>query len=272
MLLVVIGTGLMGGSFALAARRQGLFDCVLGIDPDARCRDRALRMGVVDEFVESVPAEADAVLLAGPSDSIAPWAMRLAEHPAVVFDTGSVKGAIVDAVRAAGPVSPRFIPCHPLVGSEQSGPEAADVALFTGARVIVTPTEEADDAVLERVRGWWRHLGAEVSTMSAQAHDRLLARTSHLPHLLAFAYLQLVTEEQLEHTAGGFRDFTRIGAADSRVWAPIFRLNTPAVVAALDEMRDELDRVRGWLEAGDEPALVNYLEAAARRRRSLGNG
>lgn len=267
MQLVVVGTGLMGGSFALAARQQALFQRIVGIEPDPERRRRALDLELVEAVAESVPDDADAVLLAGPSHTIAPWVARLAGHPGVVFDTGSVKRAVLDEVRAElGSLPGRFVPCHPLAGSELSGPEAADGALFRDAEVIVTPAVETDADALRQVEGWWRAVGARVSTMTAEEHDRVLALTSHLPHLLVFTYLQLVEDGHLEHTAGGFRDFTRIGASDAGMWAPIFRLNRGAVLAALDDLEDELRRARGLIEAADDVGLAEFLRAAARRR------
>ena len=272
MLLVVIGTGLMGGSFALAARAEGLFDRVLGIDPDPECQRRAVELGIVDAVVEAVPDDADAILLAGPSHTIATWVRRLASHRGLIFDTGSVKGAVLAEMRAAGAEVPAgFVPCHPLTGSDQSGPAAANAALYRDAQVIVTPAPETNTAASKQVETWWRRIGAWVEVMNADEHDRVLARTSHLPHLLAFAYLQVVDDGQLVHTAGGFRDFTRIGAADARVWAPIFRLNRDALLHALDDLEAELGRARRLLEADDEQGLADFIESSARRRRRLGH-
>src|SRR5512139_2504571 len=125
MRLVVVGTGLIGGSFALAARQAGLVDAVLGVEPDAARAQRALQAGIVDAIVTSVPADADAVLLAVPCDGIADWVVRLADHPGIVFDAGSVKGAVLDEVRARiGGLPARFVPSHPIAGSERSGPDA----------------------------------------------------------------------------------------------------------------------------------------------------
>ncbi len=266
----MIGTGLIGGSFALAARRQGLFEGVVGIEPDGERGRRAVALGVVDEVVAAVPDDAGAILLAGPSQTIAPWVIRLAGHAATVFDAGSVKAAVLDEVRAScgGTLPPRFVPCHPLAGSEQSGPDAADAGLFREAEVILTPVPETDPAALLRVSDWWRAVGARTSTMTADQHDAVLAVTSHLPHLLAFAYLQQVNGEHLQHTAGGFRDFTRIGAADADMWAPIFRLNRKRLLAALDDLEQSLATVRALIENGDgdAAALAAFIRQAAARR------
>ena len=272
MQLVVIGTGLIGGSFALAARQQRLFDRIVGVDPDGERRRRALDLGVIEAVVESVPEDAGAVLLAGPSHTIAPWVVRLADHPGIVFDTGSVKSAVLADIRAAGPLPPRFVPCHPLAGSEQSGPDAADGTLFRNAEVIVTPAAETDMAAVRKVREWWRAVGATVVEMAADEHDRVLALTSHLPHLVAFSYLQLIDDEHRRHTAGGFRDFTRIGASDPRMWSPILRLNRDAVLAALDDLEGELQRARTLMEQSDETGMLEFLQNAVRRRNGHRHG
>jgi 3-phosphoshikimate 1-carboxyvinyltransferase len=271
--LAVVGTGLIGSSFALAARREGLFDEVVGVEPDPERGRQALSRRIVDTLADTVPLEVDAVVLAGPSHTVAPWVARLAEHPAVLLDTASVKGAVVDEVRAACPrFPPRFVPCHPLAGSEQSGPAAASATLFSGAEVIITPVAETDADALTQVSRWWRALGARVRTMTAAGHDDILAVTSHLPHLLAFAYLQQIDPAHVKHAAGGFRDFTRIGAADASMWAPIFQLNRPALLMALDRMDESLDRVRALLDGGDEAALRAFIQRAGVRREGADDG
>lgn len=262
----MVGTGLIGGSFALAARRAGLFDDIVGIEPDAERGRRALALGQVDRIARDVADDADAVLLAGPSHSVAPWVTRLAGHRAVLFDVASVKGAVLQQVRSEGPIPARFVPCHPLAGSERSGPDAAQAELFRDAEVIVTPTPVTDVAALDRVCGWWRAVGARVSRMEPDHHDAVLAVTSHLPHLLAFAYLQQVDDEHVRHAAGGFRDFTRIGAADADMWAPIFELNRDALLAALGDLETSLGRARRLLQDGDGSAMRAFIREAALRR------
>jgi cyclohexadieny/prephenate dehydrogenase / 3-phosphoshikimate 1-carboxyvinyltransferase len=272
MRLVVVGTGLMGGSFALASRQCGLFTDIKGIEPNPQRAQCALRLGLVDDLVDSVPADTDAVLLASPSHTIAAWAARLADHPAIVFDSASVKGAVLAELRAAGPLPPRFVPCHPLAGSEKSGPQAADGDLYRNHAVVLTPEAETDANAVEQVTNWWLRLGAQVRFMTGEQHDEVVARTSHLPHLLAFAFLRAVTDEDLAYGAGGFRDFTRIGAADADMWAPIFTLNRRAVLAALDGMEAELARARQLVECAGEAELKAFIAAAAERRRKFFHG
>jgi len=142
------------------------------------------------------------------------------------------------------------------------------LVFYRGFRECKASKWHSDPAALGRVEAWWRAVGARVCTMPAEEHDRVLALTSHLPHLLVFAYLQLVDDEHLEHTAGGFRDFTRIGAADARMWGSILRLNREAVLAALERLEGELQRARSLIEADDDAGLLAFLAEAARRRGS----
>ncbi len=266
-LLVVIGTGLIGSSFAKGAREQGLFNTIVGIEPDAERAERARMLGIVDEIATSVDPDADAVLIAGPSDTIAAWVIRLSEHAGVVFDVGSVKSAILESARTSlAGIPPRFIPCHPIVGSERQGPEAAEGSLFAGHKVVITPHADIDPDALALVAGWWQQLGAKVHQMEVSVHDRVLALTSHLPHLLAFAYLQQIDAEQLEFAGGGFRDFTRIGASDAALWSAIFALNKTPLLEALDQFERSLGNMRTALEAGDTNGVRRIIHAAQQRR------
>jgi prephenate dehydrogenase len=267
MMLTVIGTGLIGGSFALGARTRNLFQRFVGVEPNATHADEAVRLGIVDEVVAEVPADSDAVLLAGPSDVVADWVVRLADHPGVIFDVGSVKAAILAIIQERlGHLPPRYVPCHPIAGRERSGPGAADEDLFADRLVIQTPVAETDPEALEQVGYWWRSLGARIQTMDPRAHDEVYALTSHLPHLLAFAYLQRVESSHLEHAGGGFRDFSRIGGSDPAMWSAIFDLNKVALLEAVSAFEADLATLRDALASG-EMGKVQALIAAARDRR-----
>ncbi len=218
--------------------------------------------------MDEVPAASDAVLIAGPSDSVADWIVRLADHPGILFDAGSVKGAILDAIGAQlGGVPERFVPCHPIAGRELSGPGAANEDLFAERLVVQTPLAGTDPEALERVAYWWRSLGARVESMEPGLHDRVYALTSHLPHLIAFAYMQQIESSHLDHAGAGFRDFSRIGASDADMWTAIFGLNRDAVLAALAGFEADLARLRGAIEADDEAAVRAYIVKASERRR-----
>ncbi len=267
MKLAVVGTGLIGGSFALGARTRNLFQEFVGVDPLPSAGEQAVALGIVDEAVDDVPPDADAILLSGPSDTIADWVVRLADHQGIVFDVGSVKAAIIDAVRdRLGKLPERFVPCHPIAGRERSGPSAAHEDLFADRMVIQTPQPETSAQALEQVVFWWRSLGARTFTMEAASHDEIYGLTSHLPHLLAFAYLQRIERDHLQHAGGGFRDFSRIGGSDPDMWTAIFELNQSALLPAVDAFMADLERLRTALEQRDTDALREMLQAARLNR------
>lgn len=270
MRLAVVGTGLIGGSFALAARAAGLCGCVTGVEPDVERGREALRLGIVDELAPTVPDDADVIVLAVPSDRVASLVAELHAHAGIVFDVASIKTPIVAAVRAArGALPSRYVPCHPIAGSESSGPSAARADLFRGHAVVLTPQAETGSDAVAEVARWWRAVGASVSEMTPEAHDATLAVTSHLPHLIAFAYLQTIEPAHLAYAAGGFRDFSRIAASDPAMWAPIFVQNRAPVLAALDGVERELAHIRRLVEAGDQQGLAGLIERARTRRRSF---
>lgn len=267
--LTVVGMGMIGASLATALRTQ--FDHISIFEPNDAHANHALASGQADERVEAVPAGAEAVLLACPSDRIAEWVVRLADHQGLIMDTGSVKGALLAEVRAVlGRLPANWVPCHPIAGLELSGPAVADADLFRGRKVILTPGPEVAAADLERVADWWRAAGALVERMDADEHDQVYARTSHLPHLLAFAYLLGIEEGDLAHTGGGFRDFSRIGGSDPVMWSGVFERNRPALLAALDDFEKHLTDFRQAIEAGDVERCRSLIAAARARR--LGQG
>ena len=268
MLLTVIGTGLIGGSFALGARTRNLFQRFVGVEPDAEHAEAAVALGIVDELVTEVPAESDAVLISGPSNVVADWVVRLSEHPAVIFDVGSVKAAIVESVRKQlGRIPARYVPCHPIAGREISGPGAADEDLFADRLVIQTPDDDTDAHALDQVVYWWRSLGARTEIMDPREHDEVYALTSPLPHLLAFAYLQRIEPSHLDHAGGGFRDFSRIGGSDPDMWSAIFDLNKEALLQALSAFEQDLAAMRDAIDHNDVDRVRRLIAGARERRR-----
>ena len=265
--LLLIGTGLIGGSFALAARARGLFEQVVGRDVHPQALAEAQARGIVDGVT---PAEVpDAVCIATPASSIPEYIVEAAaRYPdAILFDVGSVKAPVIATLRAGDALPTRFVPCHPIVGSHRSGPGAARADLFEGRHVIVTPVPETDPAVTDRVASWWRTLGADVSQRSAEEHDRILAATSHLPHLLAFALMEVLSdidEETLRAMIGdGFRDFSRIAGADAAVWSDILHENRAAIRAWAEKLAACLTVEE------DKDALMRRLTRASARRKGL---
>ena len=283
--LVVVGVGLIGGSFALALKSRGVVGEVVGVGRSRGNLDEALAAGVIDRAVpRNGPwvrelGDADIVLLATPVGEfpalLAAMPGTLAEG-AVVTDGGSTKQDVVAAARAhLGAVLPRFVPAHPIAGTEQSGARAAFAALFEGRHAVLTPLPETDATALARVRTLWEACGADVVTLDAPTHDRILGAVSHLPHFLAAAYVaELAVRPEsgaLFRLAGsGFRDFTRIAAASPAMWHDIGLANRDALRHEIAAFRGALDVLDAALRDGDGRTLSAMLESAAQARRAWG--
>ncbi|MGV8917405.1 MAG: bifunctional prephenate dehydrogenase/3-phosphoshikimate 1-carboxyvinyltransferase [Pseudomonas sp.] len=272
--LVVVGLGLIGGSFAKGLRESGLCGEVVGVDLDSHSRKLAVELGVVDRCEEDLAvacAGADVILLAVPILAMEKLLTLLATFDlgnAVLTDVGSAKGNVVRAARLAfGSMPPRFVPGHPIAGSEQSGVEASNAQLFRRHKVILTPLDETDPTAVALVDRLWSELGADVEHMQVERHDEVLAATSHLPHLLAFGLVDSLAKrnENLDifrYAAGGFRDFTRIAGSDPVMWHDIFLANREAVLRTLDTFRSDLDALRDAVDAGDGHQLLGVFTRA----------
>lgn len=272
--LVVVGLGLIGGSFAKGLRERGLCREVVGVDLDAESRRLAVQLGVVDRCESDLASAcqgAQIIQLAVPILAMEKVLAQLAALDlgnAVLTDVGSAKGNVVRAARLAfAGKNVRLVPGHPIAGSEQSGVEAANAELFRRHKVILTPCEHSDEAAMALVEGLWRELGADVESMDVEHHDQVLAATSHLPHLLAFTLVDSLAKrsENLEifrYAAGGFRDFTRIAGSDPVMWHDIFLANREAVLRTLDTFRDDLDALRDAVDAGDGHQLLGVFTRA----------
>uniref|UniRef100_UPI00333FEEAD prephenate dehydrogenase n=1 Tax=Castellaniella defragrans TaxID=75697 RepID=UPI00333FEEAD len=277
--LAVVGIGLIGGSFAAALRRAGQVGHVLGVGRRKASLDQALALGLIDEVVdyEQAARRADLILLATPVGAMRGALEALRPHlrpQALITDAGSTKSDVVAIARAAlGDRQHQFLPGHPIAGSEMTGPEAADPALYYGRKVVLTPLDETP----LRARDWltrvWEACGAHVLVMDAERHDRVLASVSHVPHFLAAAYMAQIARAgdadlRLSLAGTGFRDFTRIAAGSAEVWRDIFLSNRAAVLEELDAFGRALDELRRTLENDPDPrALEIFLEQAALARR-----
>ncbi|PMY40852.1 bifunctional prephenate dehydrogenase/3-phosphoshikimate 1-carboxyvinyltransferase [Pseudomonas sp. GW456-L14] len=272
--LVVVGLGLIGGSFAKGLRESGVCREVVGVDLDPQSRKLAVELGVVDRCEEDLALAcrgADVIQLAVPILAMEKLLAILAGMDlgqAILTDVGSAKGNVVRAATEAfGGMPPRFVPGHPIAGSEQSGVEAANGQLFRRHKVILTPLEQTDPEALVVVDKLWRELGADVEHMQVERHDEVLAATSHLPHLLAFGLVDSLAKrsENLDifrYAAGGFRDFTRIAGSDPVMWHDIFLANREAVLRTLDTFRNDLDALRDAVDAGDGHQLLGVFTRA----------
>jgi prephenate dehydrogenase len=277
--MAVVGLGLIGGSLALAARKAGLVERVVGLDTDAGHRERALASRMVDRVLEGVNGDlssADLVVLAVPVTEIAdllPDVARWANGSCLVTDVGSVKGPILAAGDAAFPDG-RFVAGHPIAGRERSGPAAARADLFEEANWIVTPSARTDPRALERVAALWRGIGASVVAMEPGWHDEVFAAVSHLPHLVAYALMDAVLamprgEERLRFSAGGLRDFTRVAASHPRMWRDIFLMNRDQILKALTAYRAALEGLEAAIRGGDGDALMARLAQARVAREEI---
>lgn len=279
--LAIIGVGLIGGSLARALKRAGAVREVLGYGRSPENLQRAVALQVIDYAETSlarVAQQADLIVLAVPVGSMAEILAGLAPYLSertVLTDAGSVKGSVVVAARAAlGRHFPRFVPGHPIAGTEKSGVEAALPDLFEGRRVVLTPLPETERAALEQVQAMWRAAGAQVSLMAVERHDQALAATSHLPHVLAYALVDLLARLDGDRTlfdfaAGGFQDFTRIASSDPVMWRDICLANREVLGPVLRRYRDELDAVLAAIERGDGDRLLETFSRAKRVRDEL---
>jgi prephenate dehydrogenase len=273
--LAVVGVGLLGGSVALAARRRGVVRHVIGVDRDVAALDRACASGILDEAsadIATAAVAADLVVVCTPVDVIASQVLiaAAASRPGTLLtDVGSTKAKIVAAITGRLPAGVVFIGSHPLAGSHRNGPEHACADLFEGRLVVLTPTPAADNAAVAELCAFWEALGARVRLMEAEEHDRAVALTSHLPHLLAAALAGILPPELDELTATGFRDTTRLAAGLPELWTAILQANRDAVLTGLDRLEAQLRCFRRALADDDRNALDTLLKTGKRARDRL---
>lgn len=276
--LGLIGCGLMGGSFALALKKAGLVKRVIGYSKSPSTTERARQMGVIDIEAPSAllaVSGADLVLLAVPvsaTESALKAIRHLLNHNTLVMDVGSTKREVIDAARRVLKDQVGvFVPAHPIAGKEMAGVEHADSALYTGRQVILTPIEHTLTIQLERARQLWTALGCQVKLMTPEAHDAAYAAVSHLPHMIAFALMNAIRDQQQAQTflslAGpGFRDFTRIAASDPIVWRDILMSNKQELLAQSKYFQRALHALELALNTNDPDALQALIDTASTTR------
>lgn len=276
--LVIFGVGLIGGSFALALRKASAVREIVGVGRTAENLAEALRLGVIDRIAvdaASAVQAADLVLLAVPVGQMAAVMASISPHlsaQTVVTDAGSTKCDVVALAHQHLPGHlARFVPAHPIAGAEKSGAAAASAELYRGRNVVITPMPEIDSAAVRTVRAMWEACGATVREMTPQAHDKVFAAVSHLPHLLAFALVEDVasrsnSEELFSYAASGFRDFTRIAGSSPEMWRDICMANRTALLKELEVYQAQLDRLHAMLEQADGAALEQVFSHASAAR------
>lgn len=276
--VLIVGLGLIGGSIARGLRDRKLCAAIYACGRDEIPLRQAKADGAIDEWstdLKALAGEADVIILAVPALTVRRILDELKDVVApdtIITDAASVKGSVVEDFRAVFPEScHRFVPAHPIAGSEENGYKAANGSLYVDRKVILTPLAETDVDAVQLIRELWAGLGAQVHEMGVEDHDSVLAATSHLPHLLAYALVntlihQRQTDDIFRYAAGGFAGFTRIASSDPVMWRDIFLANGKATVAVLDAYTEELARMRTALVEQDGPLLMSSFEAARETR------
>ena len=281
--LTIFGVGLIGGSLALALRKSGYCEKIIGCSRDAKHLQRAVDLGVIDSFTLD-PKEAvkgsDMILLAVPLRAMKPVLESIVGHmevEAFVTDAGSAKGSVIEAATEAygGKLDPRFIAGHPIAGREKSSVEAAIDNLYLNQKVVLTPTEATCSEAVVAVKNMWKAAGATVDILDVKQNDDVLAATSHLPNVLAYSLVNTLSKSQygdaiFDYAAGGFKSFTRIASSDPVMWRDICLENKEAILSALNDFQQDLSNLGELIEAEDEDAMTElFARAKATRDRNI---
>jgi prephenate dehydrogenase len=276
--LAIIGVGLIGGSLSLALKKAGKVTEVVGFARNEETRQQAMSLGLIDRAaisIEDAVTGADVVVLAVPMGAMAKTLAEIAPHVTdkmVITDAGSTKAQVVEAaVATLGDRVSQFVPGHPIAGTEKSGPSAAFPELYQNHKVILTPLAETDAVALKTIQTMWVDVGAEVSEMTVQHHDLVLAATSHLPHLLAFNLVGLLAQNDdvddvLRFAAGGFRDFSRIASSDPVMWRDICLSNDAAILGLLKQYQQQLTEIEQAIQQQDGDYLMDLFQRAKQAR------
>ncbi|MGH6771312.1 MAG: prephenate/arogenate dehydrogenase family protein [Xanthobacteraceae bacterium] len=280
--LALIGAGLIGSSIARAARTQNAARTIVATARSDATRRRVAELGIVDQVAQTNAAavkDADLVIVSIPVGACGAVAREIGPHlkpGAIVSDVGSVKGSVLRDMAPHLPAGVHFVPAHPVAGTEYSGPDAGFAELFVSRWCILTPPENADKDAVERLAAFWRLIGANVETMTAEHHDLVLAVTSHLPHLIAYTIVgtadelsQVTRSEVLQFSAGGFRDFTRIAASDPTMWRDVFLANKEAVLEMLGRFNEDVSLLTRAIRSGDGEALFKHFERTRAIRKGI---
>lgn len=277
--ITLIGVGLIGGSFVLDLKRQGLVEKVVGIDLDADNLARALERKVIDEAFEEINTQsvggADWVLIATPVATLPHICRQLApllSAHTIVSDVGSTKqSALAAFAEHLGAHLPRCVAAHPIAGSDRHGALAAQFGLYQDKKLIICPHAQQDAGALETVETLWQAVGARTYRMSAATHDAIFAAVSHMPHMLAYAYVHQIAEHPdgqtyLDFAASGFRDFTRIASSHPAIWTDICIANKDSLLYLLAGQQQALAYLQNLLQSNDADALYRYFEEAQHTR------
>jgi cyclohexadieny/prephenate dehydrogenase len=280
--LALIGLGLIGSSIAHAAKRADLVGEIVGYARSPETRETALKIGFIDRAAETAAEaakDADLVILCTPVGTIETITKEIApflKQGAILSDVGSVKASVIAQAEPHVPKRVHLVPAHPIAGTEHSGPTSGFASLFDDKWCIITPVSGSDPSAVKAIEGFWKALGANVDTMTPEHHDRVLAVTSHIPHLIAYTIcgtaseLETVTgSEVIKYSTGGFRDFTRIAASDPTMWRDVFLHNKDATLEVLGRLTEDIFALQRAIRKGDGEMLFDQFTRTREIRRRL---
>ena len=278
----IIGLGLIGGSIGLSMKKNNFESKIIGYAKTEKTLSRAVERGLVDDteknLVKAVNG-ADLIILATPLSTFKPIIKEIApflKKGSIVTDTGSAKFAVLEELKDLIPKEVEFIPGHPIAGTEESGPDSGFPELFENRWCILTPTKDNSEESVKRIKYFWELLGSKVEIMDALYHDKVLAITSHIPHLIAYNIVgtandlaNVTDSEVVKYSAGGFRDFTRIAASDPKMWSDIFTYNSEAVIEMLDLFSNDLIKLKESILKKDTNMLFSSFEKTRNVRKRI---
>ena len=280
--ICIVGLGLIGGSVGLAIKKKKLLCKTIGYAKTKKTLTKATDRGLVDSTESTLSRaveKADLVILATPLSTFKPLIQEMApflKRGCIITDTGSAKYLVIEELKDLIPSGVEFIPGHPIAGTEESGPDSGFPELFDNRWCILTPTKNNSKDSIQAIKNFWELLGSKVEIMDALHHDKVLAITSHIPHLIAYNIvgtandLANVTDlEVIKYSAGGFRDFTRIAASDPKMWSDIFTYNSEAVIAMLDLFSHDLNNLKESIIKKDSQSLFSSFEKTRSVRKSI---
>jgi len=278
----ILGLGLIGGSIGLAIKRSNISNQITGYARSNSTLERAIDLGLVDSVRDNLKDavnNSDLVILATPLSTFRELVEEMSpflKKGCIITDTGSAKLTVIEDLKDILPNGVEFVPGHPIAGTEESGPDAGFAELFDNRWCILTPTEDNSSNAVDLVKGFWESIGSKVEIMDPMHHDKVLAITSHIPHLIAFNIvgtannLANVTEKEVvKYSAGGFRDFTRIAASDPKMWSDIFTYNSDAVLEMLDLFSNDLAKLKAAVIKKDSDLLFSNFEKTREVRKNI---
>ena len=278
----IVGLGLIGGSIGLAIKRSNISNQITGYARSNSTLERAIELGLVDSVKDNLKDavnNSDVVILATPLSTFRELVEEMSpflKKGCIITDTGSAKLTVIEDLKDILPNGVEFVPGHPIAGTEESGPDAGFAELFDNRWCILTPTEDNSSNAVDLVKDFWESIGSKVEIMDPMHHDKVLAITSHIPHLIAFNIvgtannLANVTEKEVvKYSAGGFRDFTRIAASDPKMWSDIFTYNSDAVLEMLDLFSNDLAKLKAAVIKKDSDLLFSNFEKTREVRKNI---